>query len=154
MGARPRSFPRGSGATPVLLRSSCRATPTSEFTRPSVTVADPEVVIVGAGVTGCAAALRLAQAGKRVRLVDAREGRVHNLSRGRPTAAVDFFSGYSRRLGLAPPRRVPTGIALVAAEVIGRARPRARSLWSWGGIPSVTETRRVAACVCSPTWRR
>ena len=41
--------------------------------RPSVTVADPDVVIVGAGVTGCAAALRLAEAGKRVRLVDARE---------------------------------------------------------------------------------
>ena len=34
---------------------------------------DPEVVIVGAGVTGCAAALRLAQAGKRVRVYDARE---------------------------------------------------------------------------------
>ncbi len=40
--------------------------------RPSVTVADPEVVVVGAGVTGCAAALRLAEAGKRVRLQDAR----------------------------------------------------------------------------------
>ncbi len=33
----------------------------------------PEVVVVGAGVTGCAAALRLAQAGLRVRLCDARE---------------------------------------------------------------------------------
>ena len=39
----------------------------------SVTVNDPDVVVVGAGVTGCAAALRLAQAGKRVRLVDGRE---------------------------------------------------------------------------------
>jgi len=39
----------------------------------SVTVDDPDVVVVGAGVTGCAAALRLAQAGKRVRLVDGRE---------------------------------------------------------------------------------
>jgi glycine/D-amino acid oxidase-like deaminating enzyme len=33
----------------------------------------PEVVVVGAGVTGCAAALRLAQSGLRVRLCDARE---------------------------------------------------------------------------------
>ena len=41
--------------------------------RPSVTVEDPDVVIVGAGVTGCAAALRLAQAGRRVRVVDSRE---------------------------------------------------------------------------------
>src|SRR5580765_7199866 len=39
---------------------------------PSVVVDDPDVVVVGAGVTGCAAALRLAQAGKRVRLQDAR----------------------------------------------------------------------------------
>ena len=38
-----------------------------------MTVDDPDVVVVGAGVTGCAAALRLAQAGKRVRLVDGRE---------------------------------------------------------------------------------
>ena len=45
--------------------------PTTPF--PSVTVDDPDIVVVGAGVTGCAAALRLAQAGKRVRLVDARE---------------------------------------------------------------------------------
>jgi gamma-glutamylputrescine oxidase len=41
--------------------------------RPAVTVDDPDVVIVGAGVTGCAAALRLAQAGRRVRVVDSRE---------------------------------------------------------------------------------
>lgn len=40
---------------------------------PAVLVDDPEVVVVGAGVTGCAAALRLAQAGRRVRLYDARE---------------------------------------------------------------------------------
>ena len=40
---------------------------------PVISVDDPEVVIVGAGVTGCAAALRLAQAGKRVRVYDARE---------------------------------------------------------------------------------
>lgn len=33
----------------------------------------PDVVVVGAGVTGCAAALRLAEAGLRVRLCDARE---------------------------------------------------------------------------------
>ncbi len=47
----------------------------SEPTQPfhSVTVDKPDVVVVGAGVTGCAAALRLAEAGKRVRLVDGRE---------------------------------------------------------------------------------
>jgi gamma-glutamylputrescine oxidase len=33
----------------------------------------PDVVVVGAGVTGCSAALRLAEAGMRVRLCDARE---------------------------------------------------------------------------------
>lgn len=45
--------------------------PTAPFA--SVVVDDPDVVVVGAGVTGCAAALRLAEAGKRVRLVDERE---------------------------------------------------------------------------------
>jgi gamma-glutamylputrescine oxidase len=40
--------------------------------RPTPVVAEPEVVVVGAGVTGCAAALRLAEAGKRVRVHDAR----------------------------------------------------------------------------------
>lgn len=57
-------------------------------------------------------------------LADAPPSRVYNLSGGRPVAAVDFFSGYSRRLGLPSPRRVPTGIALAAAEVIGRAQRR------------------------------
>jgi gamma-glutamylputrescine oxidase len=33
----------------------------------------PDVVVVGAGVTGCSAALRLAEAGLRIRLCDARE---------------------------------------------------------------------------------
>lgn len=40
---------------------------------PAVVVDEPDVVVVGGGVTGCAAALRLAQAGRRVRLYDARE---------------------------------------------------------------------------------
>ncbi len=57
-------------------------------------------------------------------LADAPASRVHNLSGGRPVSAVDFFSGYSRRLGLAPARRVPTGIALATAEVIGRLQRR------------------------------
>ncbi len=42
------------------------------LSRPAAVVDDPDVVVVGAGVTGCAAALRLAEAGKRVRLHDAR----------------------------------------------------------------------------------
>ena len=53
--------------------------------RPSVTVDDPDVVVVGAGVTGCAAALRLAQAGKRVRLV--RRARGRRRARAAATAA-------------------------------------------------------------------
>ena len=40
--------------------------------RPEAHVDDPEVVVVGGGVTGCAAALRLAEAGRRVRLYDGR----------------------------------------------------------------------------------
>ncbi len=40
--------------------------------RPTAVVADPDVVIVGAGVTGCSAALHLARAGKRVRVCDGR----------------------------------------------------------------------------------
>ena len=40
--------------------------------RRDVRVDEPEVVVVGAGVTGCAAALRLAEGGKRVRLYDGR----------------------------------------------------------------------------------
>ena len=62
-------------------------------------------------------------------LADAPPSRVYNLSGGGPLPAVDFFAGYSRRLGLPPPRRVPTGIALAAAEVIGRAQ-------RWCGRPS------------------
>ena len=40
--------------------------------RSDVHVDKPDVAVIGGGVTGCAAALRLAQAGKRVRLYDAR----------------------------------------------------------------------------------
>ena len=80
--------------------------------RPSVTVDDPDVVIVGAGVTGCAAALRLAQAGRRVRVVDARE----------------VAGGASGRNGGFALRGMPAAFDVTAASV---GEETARDLMAW-----------------------
>lgn len=48
-------------------------------------------------------------------------GRVYNLSSGTPTTTAAFFGEYASRLGLRPPRVVPTAVARVLAEGAGRA---------------------------------
>ncbi len=80
--------------------------------RPSVTVDDPDVVVVGAGVTGCAAALRLAQAGRRVRVVDSRE----------------VAGGASGRNGGFALRGMPAAFDVTAASV---GEETARDLMAW-----------------------
>lgn len=80
--------------------------------RPAVSVDDPDVVVVGAGVTGCAAALRLAQAGKRVRVVDARE----------------VAGGASGRNGGFALRGMPAAFDVTAASV---GEETARDLMAW-----------------------
>ena len=72
----------------------------------------PDVAVVGGGVTGCACALALAEAGLRVRLYEARE--IAGGASGRN-------GGFALRGGAAP---FP-----VLAESIGRERTAA--LWSW-----------------------
>ena len=88
--------------------------------RAQVTVEDPEVVIVGAGVTGCAAALRLAQAGKRVRLHDAR----------------GVAEGASGRNGGFALRGMPTAFD-VTAESVGEAEAVALTAWTERAIDSI-----------------
>ena len=80
--------------------------------RPSAVVDDPDVVVVGAGVTGCAAALRLAQAGKRVRVLDAR----------------DVAEGASGRNGGFALRGMPAPFDVTAATVGGRGGTRANGV--------------------------
>ncbi len=80
--------------------------------RPSLSVEDPDVVIVGAGVTGCAAALRLAQAGRRVRVVDSRE----------------VAGGASGRNGGFALRGMPAAFDVTAASV---GEETARDLMAW-----------------------
>src|SRR6476659_9532135 len=80
--------------------------------RRDVEVDDPEIVVVGAGVTGCAAALRLAQAGKRVRLHDAR-------------AVAEGASGRNGGFAL---RGMPAPFDVTAATVGDEA---ARELMAW-----------------------
>ena len=70
----------------------------------------PDVVVVGAGITGCSAALTLARAGLRVRVHDARE--IAGGASGRN-------GGFALRGGAAP-------YDVIAASV---GRDRARSLW-------------------------
>jgi glycine/D-amino acid oxidase-like deaminating enzyme len=73
---------------------------------------DPDVAVVGGGITGCSCALALAEAGLRVRLYEARE--IAGGASGRN-------GGFALRGGAAP---YP-----VTAASIGRAR--AADLWRW-----------------------
>jgi gamma-glutamylputrescine oxidase len=88
--------------------------------RAQATVEDPEVVIVGAGVTGCAAALRLAQAGKRVRLHDAR-------------AVAEGASGRNGGFAL---RGMPAAFDVTAASV-GEGEAVALTAWTERAIDSI-----------------
>ena len=72
----------------------------------------PDVAVVGAGITGCSCALALAEAGRRVRLYDARE--VAGGASGRN-------GGFALRGGAAP---YP-----VLVDSLGRER--AAALWRW-----------------------
>ncbi len=80
--------------------------------RAAAVVDDPEVIVVGAGVTGCAAALRLAEAGKRVRLYDARE----------------VAGGASGRNGGFALRGMPAPFDITASSV---GEQKAQALTSW-----------------------
>jgi gamma-glutamylputrescine oxidase len=88
--------------------------------RAQVTVEDPEVVVVGAGVTGCAAALRLAEAGKRVRLHDAR----------------GIAEGASGRNGGFALRGMPAAFDVTAASV-GEAEAVALTAWTECAIDTI-----------------
>ena len=83
-------------------------------------VDDPDVVVVGAGVTGCAAALRLAQAGKRVRLYDARE----------------VAGGASGRNGGFALRGMPAPFDVTAASV-GEQAARALTAWTERALDTI-----------------
>ncbi len=89
-----------------------------ERARPAVT--DPDVVVVGAGVTGCAAALRLAEAGRRVRLYD-----------GRGVA-----EGASGRNGGFALRGMPAAIDVTAASV-GEETAVALTAWTEAAIDTI-----------------
>ena len=92
-------------------------------TRPPHAVAvvdDPDVVVVGAGVTGCAAALRLAQAGKRVRLQDAR---------GVAEGASGRNGGFALR-GMPAPFEV-------TAQTVGDEAARALMAWTERAIDTI-----------------
>jgi glycine/D-amino acid oxidase-like deaminating enzyme len=85
-------------------------------------VDDPEIVIVGGGVTGCTAALRLAQAGKRVRLYDARE----------------VAGGASGRNGGFALRGMPAPFD-VTVESVGEQRARALTAWTERALDTIEE---------------
>ena len=78
----------------------------------STAVERPDVVVVGGGVTGCAAALRLAEAGMAVRLYDGRE----------------IAGGASGRNGGFALRGAPAALD-VTAETVGQEQ--ARAIWAW-----------------------
>jgi glycine/D-amino acid oxidase-like deaminating enzyme len=87
---------------------------------PQARVDDPDVVVVGGGVTGCAAALRLAQAGKRVRLYDAR----------------GVAEGASGRNGGFALRGMPAAFD-VTAESVGEERARDLTAWTERAIDTI-----------------
>src|SRR3954452_23770943 len=87
---------------------------------PDVHVYDPDVVVVGGGVTGCAAALRLAQAGKRVRLCDAR----------------GIAEGASGRNGGFALRGMPAAVD-VTSESVGEESARAMMAWTERAIDTI-----------------
>ena len=88
--------------------------------RPEASVDEPDVVVVGGGVTGCAAALRLAQAGKRVRLYDAR----------------GVAEGASGRNGGFALRGMPAAFD-VTAESVGEDNARAMMAWTERAIDTI-----------------
>src|SRR3954463_16489077 len=88
--------------------------------RADVRVDDPDVVVVGAGVTGCAAALRLAEAGKRVRLYDGR-------------AVAEGASGRNGGFAL---RGMPAAFD-VTSESVGEGSARAMMAWTERAIDTI-----------------
>src|SRR5215203_6142867 len=88
--------------------------------RPRAVVDDPDVVVVGAGVTGCAAALRLAESGNRVRLHDAR----------------GVAEGASGRNGGFALRGMPAAFDVTAASV-GEEPARALMAWTERAIDTI-----------------
>jgi glycine/D-amino acid oxidase-like deaminating enzyme len=87
---------------------------------PVSVVRDPDVVVVGAGVTGCAAALRLAEAGKRVRVYDAR----------------GVAGGASGRNGGFALRGMPAPFDVTAASV-GAAAATAMMAWTESALDTI-----------------
>ena len=83
-------------------------------------VEDPDVVVIGGGVTGCAAALRLAEAGRRVRLYDAR----------------GVAEGASGRNGGFALRGMPAAFD-VTAESVGEETARALTAWTERAIDTI-----------------
>ena len=80
--------------------------------RSPAAVADPDVVVVGGGVTGCSAALQLARSGRSVRLYDARE----------------IAGGASGRNGGFALRGAPAPLDVTIASI---GPERAHALWTW-----------------------
>jgi gamma-glutamylputrescine oxidase len=88
--------------------------------RPAAHVDDPDVVVIGGGVTGCAAALRLAQAGKRVRLYDGR-------------AVAEGASGRNGGFAL---RGMPAAFD-VTTEFVGEESAREMMAWTERAIDTI-----------------
>ncbi len=88
--------------------------------RRDVEVDDPEIVVVGGGVTGCASALRLAESGKRVRLYDGR-------------AVAEGASGRNGGFAL---RGMPAAFD-VTAESVGEDSARAMMAWTERAIDTI-----------------